>query len=424
MLSVDGILLLAALVLTTLITFLVSWFGGRLLQFAKISQSRIANLSSLLTEVFSGIRLVKAFAAERYEIERFAQLAQKNQQARFAAEQLKALQFPVLAFVQIVGVLCLFGLGTLQISTERLTASTFASFLVAIALLIEPTQQLISTYNNLKENQASLERVFALLQLQPSVVEPLHPTELSTVTGKVEYRQVSFAYHANQPVIHNLSFQAYPGEMIALVGHSGAGKSTLVNLLLRLYAPQTGKILIDGVDISTVRSTCLRRQMGIVPQETVLFSGTIAENIGFGQNQLDMAAIQTAAIAANADSFIRDFPDGYHTWLGERGVNLSGGQRQRLAIARAIYSNPRILILDEATSALDTESEALVQDALERVMQGRTVFVIAHRLSTVSRADKILVLEQGQVVESGTHNQLLANPESRYARFYARQFPQ
>jgi ATP-binding cassette, subfamily B, bacterial len=425
MISLDWTLLLATLILAPLIAILASWFGNRLLSVAKISQSRIANLATLLTEVLSGMSLVKAFAAEAYEQQRFAQLAQQNQQARFAAEQLKALQFPVVAFIQVVGVLFLFGLGAWQIAQGRLTGAAFVSFLTGIALMIEPIQQLTATYNDLKESQASLERVFELLQHQPTVVEGPQAPDLPHVTGKVEYQQVSFSYQPGQPVLNGFNLLAQPGEMIALVGHSGAGKSTVMNLLLRFYDPQSGNVLIDGVDIATVNLTSLRRQIGIVPQETTLFAGTIAQNIAFGQLQLDDAKVAAAAKTANADPFIRQFSQGYHTWLGERGVNLSGGQRQRLAIARAIYHDPKILILDEATSALDAESEALVQEALERVMRGRTVFVIAHRLATVRRADRILVLEQGQVVESGRHGELLSlnQGQSRYAQFYAKQFP-
>jgi ATP-binding cassette, subfamily B, bacterial len=425
MISLDWTLLLATIILAPLIVVLVSWFGNRLLGYAKVSQSRIANLATLLTEVLSGISLVKAFAAEAYEQQRFAQLAHQNQQARFATEQLKALQFPIVAFIQVVGVLCLFGLGAWQIGQGRLTGAAFVSFLTGIALMIEPIQQLTATYNDLKESQASLERVFELLQQQPTVLEHPQASALPQVSGKVTYEQVSFAYQPGQPVLQDLSFVAHPGEMIALVGHSGAGKSTVVNLLLRFYDSQSGQILIDGVDIATVSLASLRHQIGIVPQETTLFAGTIAQNIGFGQLQLDYTQIEAAAITANADRFICQFSQGYHTWLGERGVNLSGGQRQRLAIARAIYHDPKILILDEATSSLDAESEALVQEALERVMKGRTVFVIAHRLATVRRADRILVLEKGQVIESGTHAELLADQygQSRYAQFYARQFP-
>jgi ATP-binding cassette subfamily B protein len=232
---------------------------------------------------------------------------------------------------------------------------------------------------------------------------------------------MSFAYKVDEPVLKDLNLLALPGEAIALVGASGAGKTTLVNLLPRFYDPQSGEIFIDGINIQDVTLKSLRRQIGIVPQETTLFSGTIAQNIAFGQAEFDLKDVQEAAKIANAHQFITQFSQGYYTWVGERGVNLSGGQRQRIAIARAVLLNPSILILDEATSALDSESEALVQEALERIMKERTVFIIAHRLATVRRADRILVVEQGQIVESGTHEELLEKGD-RYARFYAQQF--
>lgn len=290
-----------------------------------------------------------------------------------------------------------------------------------MALLIDPISITTSNYNEFKQGEASVDRIFELFAIQPQVLELPTAKVLPEVTGRVEYREVTFGYQPDQPVLQSLTLLAHPGDAIALVGASGAGKTTLVNLLPRFYDPQAGQILIDGVDIKTVTLRSLRRQIGIVPQETILFSGTIAQNIAFGQGQVPLAAIEAAARIANADVFIRQLPDGYQTWVGERGVNLSGGQRQRIAIARAVLLDPRILILDEATSALDSESEALVQEALERLMQGRTVFIIAHRLATVRRADRILVLEQGRVVESGNHDELLARGD-RYARFYAQQF--
>lgn len=418
-------LTLATAMVAPLIGILVGWFGERLLVQSRHSQNQVSNLSALLTEVFGGIRLVKAFAAEDYEVQRFAREAEFNRRARYGAERVKAIQYPVVGFLEAVGVILLFLLGAWQISKGNLTGQAFISFVAAVGLIIDPINLITSNYNEFKQGQASNDRIFELFALRPTVLEKPQARCLPTVKGRVEYRRVTFGYQPGQPVLQDLTLVAEPGEAIALVGPSGAGKTTLVNLLPRFYDLQSGQILVDGIDIQDVTLKSLRQQIGIVPQETTLFSGTIAENIAFGQAHYDLEAVRAAAKIANADRFIAQFPDGYHTQLGEQGVNLSGGQRQRLAIARAILLNPRILILDEATSALDSESEALVQEALERVMEGRTVFIIAHRLATVRRADRILVLEKGEIVESGTHTELMTSEQgrSRYARFYAQQFP-
>ena len=421
MLYLNWPLTLAGLLLAPLMAWLIGLFGQRLLVLSRQSQNHVSNLSAMLTEVFSGIRVVQAFAAQEYEVKRFNQEAERNRQAKYRAQQLKSIQFPVVGFLEAVSIILLFLLGGWQISQGNLTAQGFISFLAAVALLIQPIDLMISNFNEYKQTEASVERIFELMARQPSLNEKPDAKELPRVIGKVEYCHVSFAYNLGEPVLKDLCLCASPGNVIALVGSSGAGKSTLINLLLRFYDPQSGQILIDDIDIRNVTLNSLRRQIGIVPQDITLFSGTIAQNIGYGQEELDLEAIQEAAKIANAHSFITQFSQGYHTWVGERGVNLSGGQRQRLAIARAIVHDPRILILDEATSALDSESEALVQEALERVMQNRTVFIIAHRLSSVRRADCILVLEQGQVVESGTHTSLLSKG-GRYAHFYAQQF--
>lgn len=414
-------LTLATLLVVPIMLVLIAWFGERLQKYSRRSQNQVSDLSAILTEVFNGIRIVQAFAAEAYEIARFGKEAEIAMRAKYSTERLKAIQVPIVGFLQALSFLLLLFFAAWQISAGNLTTGKFFSFLSGAALLIDPVGHTTTNYNLFKEAEASVDRVFELLAIKPAVEEKPNADILPTVSGKVEYRRVSFAYKPNEPVLNNISLLAYPGEAIALVGASGSGKTTFVNLLPRFYDPQSGDIFIDGVNIRDVTLNSLRRQIGIVPQETTMFSGTIAENIAFGQETFDMQAVENAAKIANAHQFISQMPDGYYTVVGERGVNLSGGQRQRIAIARAVLLDPRILILDEATSALDSESEALVQEALERLMEGRTVFVIAHRLSTVRKSDRILVLEKGQIVESGSHEELL-NIQGRYANLYTKQF--
>jgi ATP-binding cassette, subfamily B, bacterial len=414
-------LTIAVFILAPLIAWVVTWFGQKLQSETRRSYNKSAELASAVTEDFTGIKIIQAFAAEKFSILRFLEKNEANRAFSYSAERAKAIQYPVISFLQVSSILFVFVLAGWQISMGQLTIAKFISYLVSIALLIDPISITTNNFNELNQARASIDRVMELLAERPLIEEKPNAQELAAINGQVTYENVTFAYNASQPVLKNLDLKVAPGEMIALVGTSGAGKSTIVSLLSRFYDVQGGSISIDGTDIRDVTLASLRRQIGTVPQETMLFSGTVAENIAFGQVDFDMADVEAAAKIANAHQFISQLSQGYSTWVGERGTNFSGGQRQRIAIARAVFLNPRILVLDEATSALDSESEFLVQEALERIMVDRTVFIIAHRLATVRRAHRILVLEKGELIESGTHEQLL-DLKGRYATFYAQQF--
>ncbi len=421
MVWVNWQLTISVFIVAPIIAVLIGWFGEQLRKFSLRSQTRMSDLSSLITEYTIGMRLIQAFAAEDYANLKFGQEAELNRQAKYGTERLKAFQFPIVSFLQAISGLLLFTLAAWQISQGNLTASKFVSYITAVALLLDPIAQTTSNFNEIKQAEASADRVFELFAIPPTVVERLDAIELPPISGRIEYDRVSFGYTADRQILKEFDLKVQPGETIALVGASGAGKSTILSLLTRFNDVSAGRISIDGIDIRDVTLKSLRRQIGTVPQDTVLFSGHIAQNIAFGQTEFDLKAVEAAAKIANAHQFISQLSQGYYTYVGEKGTTLSGGQKQRIAIARAVLFNPRILILDEATSALDSESESLVQEALERIMADRTVFIIAHRLATVRKADRILVVENGQIIEAGNHQELLDRP-GRYAKFYAQQF--
>ncbi|MCP9464370.1 MAG: ABC transporter ATP-binding protein/permease, partial [Nitrospira sp.] len=297
--------------------------------------------------------------------------------------------------------------GGQQVLEGLITPGDLFAFILFAGILIGPFSSAARVFGQVKEAQGAMQRVFEILDVEPAVQDLPGAEPLSAVVGHVQFEQVSFAYDPRVPVLSHLSFEAKPGDVIALVGPTGAGKTTVINLLHRFYDPTHGRILIDDRDLRQVTLESWYRQLALVPQETILFGGTILDNVRYGNPAASEQEIERACKAAHAHEFISSLPDGYHTVVGEKGINLSGGQRQRLAIARAILKNPRLLLLDEATSSLDSESERLVQEALERLMQGRTTFIVAHRLSTVQHATRILVLDKGRLVEEGTHAQLM-----------------
>lgn len=404
-----------------LVLLVIDYFGKKIRSSGSLIQERTADITSILQESISSARIIKSFVREDYEINRFDKENVLNFKASIKNSQQMAALTPTIEFVAALGVTAIIWYGGREVISGVLTPGSLIAFLVYAVNISNPIKRLSRVYGNIQRALAAAQRVFDILDLQPEIQEAPNAKPLPYIKGDVRFEQVSFSYNPNEPVLTELSFSNQAGQMVAIVGPSGAGKSTIANLLPRFYDITAGKIFIDNVDIKAVTLDSLREQIGIVPQETMLFNGTVYDNIRYGNLQATRAEIEQAARDANAEKFILQLPNGYETMLGDRGVNLSGGQRQRIAIARAILKNPRILILDEATSALDTESEHVVQEALDRLMVGRTSFVIAHRLTTIQRANMILVLDKGKLVETGTHEQLL-DKGGLYARLHQVQF--
>ena len=414
------------LTLFTVCTFpVVLWFmeffGKKIRKTGGRIQECTADITSVLQESVASARVIKSFVREDYEVDRFDVENRANFRANMKNAQLMATLTPVVELVAAIGVTMIIWYGGNNVINGTITAGSLIAFLTYAVNISNPIKRLTRVIGNIQKALAAAQRVFMIIDMPEEIAESRDAKQLPEVSGKVEFQNVSFAYDDKGNVITDLSFSVKPGEVIAIVGPSGAGKSTIANLLPRFYDVNKGDIKIDGHSVREVTLDSLREQVGIVPQETMLFNGSVYNNILYGRLDATKEEIEAAAKAANAHDFIMQLTDGYETKLGDRGVNLSGGQRQRIAIARAILKNPRILILDEATSALDTESERVVQEALDRLMVGRTSFVIAHRLSTVKNADKILVLEKGNLVESGTHDELLAL-DGLYAHLYKIQY--
>jgi len=410
------------IIILPFITYVIVKFNYKLKKVSRRVQIKIADVSDVLQETLSAVRVVKSFGREEYEFERFSTENQANFRAKMKKTQYGAILTPLVEFLAAISFTAILWYGGYEVMQGRMSASELIAFFTLLLTISEPLRSITKLSKRLQQLFASAERVFEIMDTESELREDdENKIELTDVEGEVVYDNVTFAYNRNEVVLKNINLKAEPGEVVALVGHSGAGKTTMVDLIPRFFDPIEGRMRVDGHDLKDVKIDSLRDFIGIVPQETILFSGSLRDNIAYGDLEADQEAIQAAAEAANAHDFIMAFPDGYDTMVGERGVGLSGGQKQRISIARAILKNPKILILDEATSSLDSESEALVQEALEHLMQNRTTFIIAHRLSTIRNADKIVVVEQGEIMEMGSHQELLKK-QGKYASLYKGQF--
>ncbi len=413
-------LALISFVIAPVIVVPVVQFGKRLRKTTHQSQERMATIATLLEETIRGVRIVKAFTMEKFEMTRFQAATKKHLSSNLRAQKIQALSSPVMELLAGILIVLLLSYAAVRIRSGELTLGQFLSFVFALAAMYAPVKRLNKVNLAMNTALSAAERVFSMLDIDNEVKDKANATNLSSIGNGIRYENVSFTY-GEGAILKGVSLDIAPGEMVAVVGGSGAGKSTMVNLLPRFYDVTEGRITVAGTDIRDVTMLSLRSLMGFVTQEVVLFNDTVRNNIGYGRADISMDRIVDAARAANAADFIDALPNGYETIVGESGVLLSGGQRQRLAIARALLKNPPILVLDEATSALDTESERLVQQALANLMRGRTTLVIAHRLSTIRRADKIIVLDKGQIAESGTHDELLSK-RGIYNKLYEMQF--
>jgi subfamily B ATP-binding cassette protein MsbA len=409
------------LVLLPVLVLVARLFGKRLKALSTVIQDQMALITTLAEEVFSGIRIVKSFVQTRREEGRFAAQVNRTLQMTLKRAAVLAIFVPVITLLTFAAAAAVLWYGGKQVIEGTISPGDLFAFVLFAGILIGPFGSAARVFAQIKEAQGAMQRVFEILDTQPEIRDRAEAVEMAPISGLVQASHIGFAYDARQPVLSGVSFEAQPGEVVAIVGPTGAGKTTLMNLIHRFYDPTEGVLRIDGQDLRDVCVESLYRQIALVPQETILFGGTILDNIRYGRDTAAEEEVIEASRAANAHDFILSLPDGYQTMVGEKGVNLSGGQRQRLAIARAILKRPRILLLDEATSALDSESERLVQEALVQLMAGRTTFVIAHRLTTIQRADRILVMSKGRLVDEGTHEQLMSRKGLYHSLYTMRQ---
>ena len=418
----DWMLALIALLVFPLVVYPIARFGKKMRHATLDGQAAMGDLTSLLEETVGGIRVVKAFGMESYECGRFRTFTSEFLKHQLRVMRVHALSFPIMELLAGFGIAGVLLYGGLRVAAGETTAGTLVSFLAAAIMLYEPVKRLSRANNDIQQGLAASERVFEVLDEPIAVTDAEHAVDLPPFTKTLRFEHVNLQYPGtDRTVLQDVHFSVQSGEVVALVGSSGAGKTSLVNLVPRFMDVTSGQVLIDGMDVREVTQQSLRSQLALVTQEIILFNDTVMSNIAYGLDGIDAGRVEEIAKAANAHEFIMKLPQGYDTMVGERGVVLSGGQRQRLSLARALLKDAPILILDEATSALDTESERLVQQAIDKLMQGRTVLVIAHRLSTVRHADRIVVLDEGRIVQMGRHDELLA-AGGRYAELYHMQF--
>ncbi|HET9695454.1 MAG TPA: ABC transporter ATP-binding protein [Terriglobales bacterium] len=398
--------------------------GRRVRKTTRSGQDKLAEIQNILHETITGNRIVKAFGMERWEAHRFRTAAQRLFRANLRSVRATTISGPVMEFFGAIAIALLILLGRDQIKSGHMTAGTFVAFIFMVFRLYDPVRKFASSYNNFQQALGASSSIFSFMDVDDDVKEKPSAKIVKQFRESIRFENVSFSYadeENSRDVLQDINLDVKKGEVLAIVGSSGAGKSTLIHLNPRFFDVTGGRLLIDGTDVRELSLHSLRALIAVVTQDTILFNDTVRNNIAYGQPNVDDSKVEAAARAALADEFIREMPDGYQTIIGERGMRLSGGQRQRLAIARAILKDAPILILDEATSALDTESEALVQSAIQNLMEGRTVFVIAHRLSTVRRANRIMVLENGTIADIGTHDDLMSRLGT-YRRLYDLQF--